>query len=114
MWRQTHPDYMRKKRSTLKYKMNAWRRKANIRHIEFSISENDIQKLPMVCAYSGVPLTMEVGKDNSISLDRIDSSKGYIPDNIALCTSWVNRMKQEKSVAEFVEMCGRIFQHRST
>ncbi len=107
-WRKSHPGYMQYKRATLHYKMNAWRRKAIERNLEFTITDKDVDSLPLVCGYSGIPLTMEVGCDNSVSLDRINNDKGYIPGNIVLCIRWVNVMKQNKSVSEFADMCRKI------
>ena len=38
---------------------------------------------------------------DSVSLDRLDSSKGYIPGNVVLCRAIVNIMKSDLSEAEF-------------
>ena len=110
-WRKIHPDYMRKKRSTFWYKMSAWKSHAKERDLEFSITDDDIKKLPLICAYSGTPLTMKVGKDNTVSLDRVNSKLGYVPGNVVFCTRWINLMKKDKTVTEFVEMCKKVVTH---
>jgi hypothetical protein len=110
-WRRRNPTYMKQKRSTWYYKINAWKQKAAKRKIEFVLTDDYIKSLPFVCAYSGLPLRMEVGYNNSVSLDRIDSSRGYITGNVVFCTPWVNLMKQDKSTEEFVEMCNIIVNH---
>ena len=37
----------------------------------------------------------------NFSIDRIDSSKGYTPDNVQLISTWVNRAKNNLSEKEF-------------
>ena len=70
-----------------------------------------------VCALSGVPLeftrggTMWGGKwcnPNSCTIDRIDSSKGYIKGNIQLVTWRINCMKRDLENSEFIEWCTNV------
>jgi len=42
------------------------------------------------------------------SIDRIDSSKGYTPDNCVLCLYVVNRMKSDMPLDEFLSICHSI------
>jgi hypothetical protein len=44
----------------------------------------------------------EVGND-SVSIDRIDSSNGYTPSNTVLCRAVINSMKSNLSEAIFPE-----------
>lgn len=58
------------------------------------------------CAYTGLILDVDTTKDrrrtpNAVSVDRIDSSGGYTPDNVCLCCMWVNKAKAESNVEEF-------------
>lgn len=46
----------------------------------------------------------------NISVDRIDSNKGYEPDNIQLVCAIVNRMKTSLSDDEFFLVCGSVAQ----
>jgi hypothetical protein len=110
-WRKANPDYMKKKRSTFHYRMSAWRSHAKERHLEFSLTTDDVRKLPLVCAYTGTPLTMESGKENTVSLDRVNSKLGYVHGNVVFCTRWINLMKKDKPVEEFVEMCKKVVTH---
>ena len=62
------------------------------------------------CAYSGIALELpkSSGKSSQIttaSLDRIDSSKGYIIGNIQFVSIAINRMKGEMSHEETIELC---------
>lgn len=67
------------------------------------------------CALSGIDIGFtalsEYNLSNphiSASLDRIDSSKGYIQGNVQWVHSMVNIMKNEFSEKEFLEMCKHI------
>lgn len=42
------------------------------------------------------------------SIDRIDSSKGYVLDNVQLVTRQVNMMKQSYSQELFIETCSKV------
>lgn len=55
-----------------------------------------------LCKYSRLPLSVESNLSNTISLDRIDSSKDYVIGNVQLVCSAVNRMKQEFSEKNFL------------
>lgn len=61
-----------------------------------------------MCAYSGLPLSIETNHPEIVSLDRIDSSKGYTKDNLQLLAWSVNKMKQEFSEEYFLKMCSLI------
>jgi len=59
-----------------------------------------------VCALSGVPITWSAkGLTATASIDRIDSSEGYILENIQLVHKDINFMKQQYSQEYFIEMC---------
>ena len=47
----------------------------------------------------------------NISIDRIDSSKGYIKGNIQLVCGIVNVMKSDSSEDEFLQLCKKIVEH---
>jgi hypothetical protein len=85
---------------------------AKIRHLDFEITPNEIWELFLkqkrICALTGLPLkfsTLSGGKDGTASLDRIDSSKGYVTGNIQWVHKDINIMKMAKSNAEFIEYC---------
>lgn len=71
------------------------------------------------CALSGVDIDLtEVRKASNVdfllmtaSIDRIDSSKGYTPDNIQWVHKDVNRMKWAFPQERFIEMCKLITNH---
>lgn len=70
------------------------------------------------CAISGLPIKFSKYKyvkekqkkqyfdsDQSASLDRIDSSKGYIEGNVQWLNKHINLMKKDYSQKDFIEIC---------
>ena len=65
-----------------------------------------------ICVYSGVQLTL-VQKDtgwthSTASLDRIDSSIGYVVGNVQWVHKRINTMKNDMSEHEFIVWCQRV------
>lgn len=56
------------------------------------------------CVLSGI----KFDKDNIFSLDRIDSSKGYIKNNVQFVIIEINIMKNNFLESEFIEYCKKI------
>jgi len=86
------------------------------RMIEFKVSIeylwNVFEKQNRKCPYTGydLDLTIRLNYSNSkmpanASLDRIDSSKGYVEGNIQWVFKPINNMKGEMSHNEFLKMC---------
>ena len=67
---------------------------------EFSITKEDIV-IPEKCPLLGI-IIIPKAKDrcHSPSLDRIDSSRGYTPDNIQVISSRANTLKNNASLQE--------------
>jgi len=66
------------------------------------------------CALSGVPMTYLAGNGRvatNISIDRIDSSAGYVRGNVQFVCNVVNRMKQDLPQNEFFVWCRRVLEH---
>lgn len=58
--------------------------------------------IPKVCPVLGIPLRLGVGKpqDNSPTIDRLDSSKGYVKGNVAVISYRANRLKNDGTADE--------------
>lgn len=56
------------------------------------------------CAYTGWKLTHGV----DASLDRIDNTRGYEPDNIQFVHRDINKMKSDFTEGRFLELCGAV------
>ena len=54
-----------------------------------------------LCKYSGRKMTFKIHCTNHISIDRIDNNKWYEKGNIALCCTFVNKMKNDITLDEF-------------
>jgi CRISPR/Cas system Type II protein with McrA/HNH and RuvC-like nuclease domain len=89
--------------------------RANAKKLEFSIDYIFLKELYYKqegkCAYSGLPMQLK-GKrkanEEVFSVDRIDSSKGYIKDNIVLCLNIMNRFKGDVTLEFFTKICKAI------
>lgn len=90
----------------------------NAKEKEFTVTIEYIWKLFLKqgrrCAISGLELTFDPKGDGrkhkktnrvTASLDRIDSSKGYIEGNVQWVHKHINVMKNEYPQKYFVEMC---------
>lgn len=67
-----------------------------------------------LCAISGVEMTYNQngGKcPSNISIDRIDSSRGYDLDNVQLVCALVNTMKMQYSKEELLKWCKAIVEY---
>lgn len=61
-----------------------------------------------MCALTGIRMTYKFyeGRVNTnVSVDRIDSSKGYTKDNVQLVCMAANQMKNDLNMDEFINMC---------
>lgn len=80
-------------------------RSAKYRNIEFKITIENVEELFSKqggkCFYSGRNLELEPGSPNKLTIDRIDSIKGYVYGNVVLCSYTINMMKRAMSVREF-------------
>ena len=87
---------------------NAKKSAAKRQHV-FSLSIKNVvdcwQKQDKICAYSGRKMTLEAGHLNTVSIERIDSSIGYTPENTVLVCQAINRMKSDFSYEDFYDLC---------
>lgn len=70
-------------------------------NLEFDLDQDCI-KIPMLCPVLNIPLEISTSKqsDNSPSLDRIDNSKGYTKDNVAVISWRANKLKSNAKLWE--------------
>jgi hypothetical protein len=61
------------------------------------------EKQNKICPLSKQPMVIERNSPNSPSVDRIDSTKGYIKGNIQITCVWANRMKFDLPIDEFID-----------
>jgi hypothetical protein len=81
-------------------------KRANIKNIKFTITIDDVKKLipkNLKCYLLEINLSTNniIKKDNSFTIDRKDSTKGYIKDNIQIISDKANRSKNNATIAEY-------------
>lgn len=88
----------------LSYILDRCRNRARSKGLEFSITKEDLE-IPRVCPVLNVPLERSrTGKaaPNSPSVDRIDPTKGYIPNNVQVISYKANCMKNNAMPEELL------------
>lgn len=87
---------------------NRLKNSAKKRGIPFDLTIVDLEdiSIPLRCPINGLPLAFNRGKalDNSVSYDRIDSSKGYTRDNIIVISWKANRLKNNATANELQQL----------
>lgn len=70
------------------------------------------------CVYTGWTLTFDRTRDGhrtgTASLDRIDSSKGYVEGNVQWVNKHINLMKLWRAHGDFIEFCKAVARHHGT
>ena len=78
----------------------------------FEINQNSLitlwEKQNKKCFYTGVIMTTQPNELYSVSLDRKDSNLGYTNENIVFSTNFVNRMKSDFQLKEFLTLCNLV------
>ena len=89
------------------------RRRAKEKGWEFNIDESDII-IPTHCPILGIELIpggLGIHAFNSPSIDRIDSSKGYIKGNVRVISLRANMMKNDADLQELEQFCKNILNY---
>lgn len=94
-------------------RFRAWKARAKYRGIPWELTRKDLEERPKICFFTGRTLTLESNTQNTISLDRLDSSQGYTKENTVFCCAFVNTMKYTSTVEQFLATCREILSHCS-
>ena len=88
----------------------AAKHRAKFRGIDFDIELSDVI-IPEFCPVLHIPLSVSTGKvsDYSPSLDRIDSTKGYIKGNVQVISYKANTMKSNANAEDLLLFASWIF-----
>ena len=79
------------------------KKRAKLKGLDFDIEVEDIPEIPNYCPVLGIEIksnTTNAPLDSSPSIDRIDSSKGYIKGNIRIISNRANRIKSDATIEE--------------
>ena len=102
-------QYLNNKRQDFEFRLimllNASKQRARNKNREHTITVNDIKEIypkDGCCPIFGMKLEFNSAgfRENSPSIDRIDSTKGYTPDNIQIISWKANRIKGYATVQE--------------
>lgn len=93
---------------TEKYILARVRQRAKMKGVPFDLTIEDIV-VPEVCPVFGVPLEYRIGDRGARnlwapSLDRHDSSKGYVKGNVYVMSNRANRLKNNGTLQEFQQI----------
>ena len=101
------------KKTSVEKRFSTWKASAKQRGKEWTLVLEDLTSLPLKCFFTGEDLVMEPKQLNSVSIDRIDSNKGYHRDNIVFCSLAINYMKQSYTKEEFYELCEKVVNYKN-
>lgn len=98
-WRKNNPDYQKKwtKKCPESQLLRSAKHRAKQKDMECTITQNDIH-IPKICPVFKVPFVK--GTEYAPSLDRIDNTKGYTPENIVVVSRKANVMKNNGSAQD--------------
>jgi hypothetical protein len=76
-------------------------KKANNYEHEWTVEFGDLE-FPTHCPFLGIELDYfaERAQENSVSFDRVNSSKGYVKGNVIVCSWRANRIKNDGTAEE--------------
>lgn len=111
-------NYIRILVNGCKSRMSKGKRK--YQSLDFDITKEFIKELYLKqdgkCAISKIPMTYIAGSGKhitNVSIDRIDSNKGYTKDNVQLVCSQVNMMKSDLTFDELLSFCKSIVENNT-
>jgi hypothetical protein len=92
-------------------KLCALHSSANSRDIEFNLSFKKLKQLMTrkTCFYTGVRFDK---KDNPMSIDRVDNTRGYVDDNVVACTVAVNQIKANLTIAQIEMLHKKVIEYK--
>jgi hypothetical protein len=133
-WRQYEDDEQRSLRRKNKWKgheelsgtkWSSYQKGAEARGLVFGVTIEYAWELFLKqerkCALTGVHIYFDMDLDNlrkqghqggTASLDRIDSAKGYTPDNIQWVHKDANKMKMDLPEEKFLSIVKQIYEHK--
>lgn len=93
--------------------LSSAKHRAKTRQLDFSITKDNII-IPDMCPVLGVELTWEGNKATSPSLDRLDNSKGYTPENTRVISTRANSLKSNATLEELKALVAWIERESNT
>ena len=101
----THPEIYKNVSKMLSRKLSDGKKNAKKKGWEYDIDHAFIMQLirqsGCKCIYCGKPFVFEPNHQMNFSIDRIDSSRGYVRNNVQVIAPWVNIAKSDMDEQEF-------------
>jgi hypothetical protein len=101
-WGENHLDPLTRNDAVYQQMREKFRQKKanNFKH-EWTIDFGELE-FPSHCPLLGIELDYfaQRSQENSVSFDRIDSSKGYVKGNVIICSWRANRIKNDGTAEE--------------
>lgn len=91
-----------KAKDPLSYVLGSIKKRAKDNNYEFNLTVEDLrEKWTDICPVFNIKMYFHsVRQDNSFSVDRIDSSRGYTKDNICIISCRANQLKSNGTIEE--------------
>lgn len=93
-----------------------YRSEAKKRYIQFELNKEEawaqFLSQDRKCALTGLLLTMGLESHDTASLDRIDSSEGYVNGNVQWVHKWVNLLKADLKESDLFSIVRAIYEYR--
>lgn len=107
-WRDDNPEKVqttnKERNENIDYHYSNYKRTAELKNLEFELEkETYIQIVKTACHYCAI-----IQEKGFNGMDRLDSSKGYITDNVVSCCEMCNYMKKCLSPDVFVKIAEHI------
>lgn len=95
-----------KRRTPVKQGLHRARGRAKKAGLECDLTEDTMPPMPDTCPVLGLSLCPGDGRmtDNSPTLDRIDSTKGYVAGNVHWISWRANSLKKDATVDELIKL----------
>lgn len=100
----------RRERNIAERLLKSCKQSAALKRLDFNIDISDVT-IPEYCPYLKVPITNIVGEGRILtnpSIDRIDSSKGYIKGNVEVISLMANMMKTNATRQQLTEFAREV------
>lgn len=116
---QFNPKYAQTFEDVPEWFWGKFKKGAEKRGLEFTISTSELWNIFIgqnkKCVFSGVDLYIPTKKTQpnfTASIDRIDSKKGYVIDNVQWVHKTINMMKMRMSNDQLINFCKLIYQYQ--
>ena len=101
-----HKAYFREYSKTLKRKYSSYKRMAKVANRTFALTLEEFTTFfwQKPCSYCGTNI-------ETVGIDRVNNTKGYIFDNCVPCCEPCNRAKLKMTLEEFLDWIVRVYSH---